>query len=80
MPDIYAVKSSAAPKETERDGFRQAYYWADGSYPMPVMTCGTLRACQILAASGDALQELASRKADPDSIRAAAILAAQKAG
>lgn len=52
---------------------------ADGSYPLPVMHCGTLRACRALAASGAAEQELAYRKADPDAIRLATLLAAQKA-
>ena len=51
---------------------------ADGSYALPVMMLGTLRACRILAADGTLDQSLARRKADPDAARLAALLAAQK--
>ena len=50
----------------------------DGSYTLPVRYCGTLRECQALVASCGADQELAWRKADPDTARLAALLAAQK--
>lgn len=53
---------------------------ADGSYSLPVMMLGTLRACRILAVDGTLDQQLAQRKADPDTARLAALLAAQKAG
>ena len=53
---------------------------ADGSYALPVMMLGTLRACRILAVDGTLDQQLAQRKADPDTARLAALLAAQKAG
>ena len=53
---------------------------ADGSYSLPVMMLGTLRACRALVASGGAAQELAYRKADPDTARLIALLATQKAG
>ena len=51
---------------------------ADGSYALPVMMLGTLRACRILAADGTLDQSLARRTADPDAARLAALLAAQK--
>ena len=35
---------------------------ADGTWTLPVMQCGTLRACRALVASGGADQELARRK------------------
>jgi len=53
---------------------------ADGSYVLPVMICGTLRACRIAVARGWAGSQLAQRKADPDTARLAELLAAQKAG
>ena len=53
---------------------------ADGSYPLPARYCGTLRECRALVASGGAAQELAYRKADPDTARLVALLATQKAG
>jgi hypothetical protein len=37
---------------------------ADGSYPLPVTICGTLRACRAFAAAPYALEELARRKAE----------------
>lgn len=37
---------------------------ADGSYPLPVMFCGTLRACRVAVAEGWAADELAKRKAE----------------
>jgi hypothetical protein len=39
---------------------------ADGSYTLPVLICGTLRACRALVASGGADQELARRIAEKD--------------
>jgi len=53
---------------------------ADGSLTLPVMSCGTLRACRALVASGGAAQQLAYRKADPDTVRLNTLLAAAKAG
>lgn len=37
---------------------------ADGSWAVPVMQCGTLRACRALVASGGAATELTVRKAE----------------
>src|ERR1035441_5433789 len=51
---------------------------ADGSYVLAVMHCGTLRECRALVASGAADQQLVRRKADPDALRLAALLAAQR--
>ena len=51
---------------------------ADGSYPLPVSHCGTLRECRAFVASGGATQELAYRKADPDTPRLIAALGTAK--
>lgn len=37
---------------------------ADGSLPVPVTLCGTLRACRVAVAEGWAADELAKRKAE----------------
>lgn len=38
----------------------------DGSYTLPVIMCGTLRACRALVASGGAGEELSRRKSEQE--------------